>query len=195
MAALCLTWKKDSPSSTSLTRSSDLVKDAWLLGLLKKYSENNFEPAAVPDITCEGAFDDAVKGFSAVIHVASLRNLHPDPEGEDLTTIKPRDRAESILKELGRPGWKSLEDSVKGELGKNSTQGHAIQCTLQIVPLDAFRLGGTIGSAAMDFVDFRYWEIRLPADEAHCRQLRFVTLAPDDPLWGYFDYSGRQFAV
>ncbi|KAM0231263.1 hypothetical protein ACHAPO_008642 [Fusarium lateritium] len=32
--------------------------------------------------------------------------------GEDANEIEPRDKAEQLLKDLGRPGWTSLEDSI-----------------------------------------------------------------------------------
>jgi hypothetical protein len=48
-----------------------------------------------------------------------LRKHYPEktfPEnfsgGEDATEIEPRDKAEQLLKDLGRPGWTSLEDSI-----------------------------------------------------------------------------------
>lgn len=48
-----------------------------------------------------------------------LRSLDPKrkiPEnfsgGSDPNEIKPREKAEKLLKELGRPGWKSLVDTI-----------------------------------------------------------------------------------
>ncbi|CAG7557459.1 unnamed protein product [Fusarium equiseti] len=48
-----------------------------------------------------------------------LRKQYPEktfPEnfqdGEDSNEIEPRDKAEQLLKDLGRPGWTSLEDSI-----------------------------------------------------------------------------------
>jgi hypothetical protein len=32
--------------------------------------------------------------------------------GEDPNEIEPRDKAEQLLKDLGRPGWTSLEESI-----------------------------------------------------------------------------------
>lgn len=52
--------------------------------------------------------------------LAVLRKLYParnfpeDYQSErDLSEIVPRQRAESLLQELGRNGWTSLEESVK----------------------------------------------------------------------------------
>ncbi|KAJ2991089.1 hypothetical protein NUW58_g2649 [Xylaria curta] len=49
-----------------------------------------------------------------------LRNLEPDmvfPEnfsgGEDPNEIEPRHKAEQLLRDLGQPGWTSLEESVR----------------------------------------------------------------------------------
>ncbi|KAF9776780.1 hypothetical protein IL306_004976 [Fusarium sp. DS 682] len=36
--------------------------------------------------------------------------------GEDPNEIEPRDKAEQLLKDLGRPGWTSLEDSILANL-------------------------------------------------------------------------------
>lgn len=52
-----------------------------------------------------------------------LRKIEPDktfPEdfsgGEDPNEIEPRDKAEQLLRELGRPGWTTLEESIRGTL-------------------------------------------------------------------------------
>ena len=38
----------------------------------------------------------------------------PENEGQDITVVKPRDRAEGLLKSFfGRPGWTTLEESIK----------------------------------------------------------------------------------
>ncbi|POS72901.1 hypothetical protein DHEL01_v208709 [Diaporthe helianthi] len=48
-----------------------------------------------------------------------LRKAAPDRKfpdnfsgGRDLTEIKPRDKAEQLLRDLGRPGWVTLEESI-----------------------------------------------------------------------------------
>ncbi|KAH8651761.1 hypothetical protein BGZ61DRAFT_541944 [Ilyonectria robusta] len=50
-----------------------------------------------------------------------LRKIEPEktfPEnfsgGEDPNEIEPRDKAEQLLRELGRPGWTTLEESIRG---------------------------------------------------------------------------------
>ncbi|KAH7144207.1 hypothetical protein B0J13DRAFT_635165 [Dactylonectria estremocensis] len=52
-----------------------------------------------------------------------LRKIEPEktfPEnfsgGEDPNEIEPRDKAEQLLRELGRPGWTTLEESIRGTL-------------------------------------------------------------------------------
>ena len=52
-----------------------------------------------------------------------LRKIEPEkifPEnfsgGEDPNEIEPRDKAEQLLRELGRPGWTTLEESIQGTL-------------------------------------------------------------------------------
>ncbi|KAM4066442.1 NAD dependent epimerase/dehydratase family protein [Hirsutella rhossiliensis] len=59
----------------------DVAKCDWLRLLFEtKYGMDRFELLAVPDIACQGALDEAVKGVSAVIHVASILSFSPDPE-------------------------------------------------------------------------------------------------------------------
>ncbi|KAE8373966.1 hypothetical protein BDV26DRAFT_300679 [Aspergillus bertholletiae] len=60
------------------TRS--LEKNAWVSTLFnKKYGPGNFELVAVPDMVAEGAFAQAVKGVSAVVHTATIFTLDPNP--------------------------------------------------------------------------------------------------------------------
>lgn len=45
--------------------------------------------------------------------IAPARTLPADfSGGEDKTVIVPRDKAEALLKEMGRPGWTSLADTI-----------------------------------------------------------------------------------
>ncbi|OLN87542.1 Aldehyde reductase 2-like protein 4 [Colletotrichum chlorophyti] len=58
----------------------DPSKNAWLSALFdKKYGIGNFELIAAPNLMLEGALNEAVKGTSAVVHVASLVSFDPDP--------------------------------------------------------------------------------------------------------------------
>ncbi|KAI1145431.1 aldehyde reductase [Nemania diffusa] len=72
-----------------------------------------------PDVRSERifAFSEPVNGRRIL---AVLRKLYPersfpgDPnDGDDLSNIVPRKRAENLLRELGKDGWTSLEDSIK----------------------------------------------------------------------------------
>ncbi|CAN9185995.1 unnamed protein product [Alternaria alternata] len=59
----------------------DLEKSSWLVDLLeKRYGSDRFELTLVPDITREGAFEEAVKGVSAVVHVATIMTFDPNPD-------------------------------------------------------------------------------------------------------------------
>lgn len=62
-----------------------------------------------------------------------LRKHYPEktfPEnfsdGEDANEIEPRDKAEQLLKDLGRPGWNSLEDSVIATVEGVSSAGENV---------------------------------------------------------------------
>jgi NAD(P)-dependent dehydrogenase (short-subunit alcohol dehydrogenase family) len=59
----------------------DLEKSSWLVeDVFKSFADNgDFELVVVPDLAVEGAFDDAVKGMSAIAHVATVTSLSPDP--------------------------------------------------------------------------------------------------------------------
>ncbi|KAF2172123.1 hypothetical protein M409DRAFT_62921 [Zasmidium cellare ATCC 36951] len=61
------------------TRS--LEKNKWLVETFeKKYGKDAFELVEVKDMQHAGAFDKAVEGCSAVIHVATVITFDPDPE-------------------------------------------------------------------------------------------------------------------
>jgi hypothetical protein len=59
----------------------DLEKSSWLIqDVFKSYADNgDFELVFVPDLAARDAFDDAVKGISAIVHVASITTFSPDP--------------------------------------------------------------------------------------------------------------------
>ncbi|KAK7417795.1 hypothetical protein QQZ08_011491 [Neonectria magnoliae] len=58
----------------------DISKAAWLSDVFeKKYGKGAFELVAIPDMIADGAYDDAVKGVSAVAHTASIMTFEADP--------------------------------------------------------------------------------------------------------------------
>ncbi|EEU41260.1 uncharacterized protein NECHADRAFT_46394 [Fusarium vanettenii 77-13-4] len=58
----------------------DTAKNTWVSNLFeKKYGKGSFELVSVPNMTVDGALDEGVKGVSALIHVATVVNLSPDP--------------------------------------------------------------------------------------------------------------------
>ncbi|KAJ5679526.1 hypothetical protein N7462_007770 [Penicillium macrosclerotiorum] len=60
------------------TRS--LEKNAWVSTLFnQKYGSGNFELVAVADMGASGAFIEAVKGVSVVVHSATIFSLDPNP--------------------------------------------------------------------------------------------------------------------
>ncbi|KAI0023480.1 aldehyde reductase [Xylariomycetidae sp. FL0641] len=60
------------------TRSPE--KNAWLKDLFdRKYGPGNFEFAEVADMSVDGAFTEAVKGVSAVVHTATNYTMNPNP--------------------------------------------------------------------------------------------------------------------
>ncbi|KAL6907336.1 hypothetical protein GGI43DRAFT_431388 [Trichoderma evansii] len=59
----------------------DIEKAEWLVNdVLNDYVDTaSFELCRVPDIAANHAFDEAIKGVSAVAHVASIMTMDPDP--------------------------------------------------------------------------------------------------------------------
>lgn len=71
-----------------------------------------------PDVKDERIFGFAGRfSFDDIIQV--FRNNEPEKKfidnfngGSDPTEVEPRARAEQLLRDLGQPGWASLEESV-----------------------------------------------------------------------------------
>ncbi|KAJ5606603.1 hypothetical protein N7510_009384 [Penicillium lagena] len=85
----------------------DLVRAAWLNNLFKSYAERNeFELCLVPDLAVDHAFDDAVKGMSAIAHVATITSFDPDPHNvippavKGVRSIMEAALTEPMVKEL-----------------------------------------------------------------------------------------------
>lgn len=59
----------------------DVQQSSWLLeDRFKPYAENGaLELVAVPDFSVAGAFDQAIKGVAAVLHIAYVTRIVPDP--------------------------------------------------------------------------------------------------------------------
>jgi nucleoside-diphosphate-sugar epimerase len=86
----------------------DLSKTQWLVqDVFKSYADNgDFELALVPDLAADHAFDEAIKGISAIAHVASIVNFDPDPNIVVTGTVAG---TSSILEAaLSEPSVKSL---------------------------------------------------------------------------------------
>ncbi|KFY30455.1 hypothetical protein V493_01899 [Pseudogymnoascus sp. VKM F-4281 (FW-2241)] len=67
----------------------DLEKSSWLVqDVFKSYADNgDLELVVVPELAATGAFDDAIKGVSAIVHTASIVNFSPDPNEVITQTI------------------------------------------------------------------------------------------------------------
>ncbi|KAF6823073.1 aldehyde reductase protein [Colletotrichum plurivorum] len=56
------------------------AKNTWITSLFDcKYGAGNFELVSVPDMEVPNAFDEAVRGVSAVVHTATNFTMSPDP--------------------------------------------------------------------------------------------------------------------
>jgi nucleoside-diphosphate-sugar epimerase len=67
----------------------DIAQSAWLLeGTFKKYAENgHLELVSVPDLGAPGAYNEATKGVSAILHTAYVTRIVPDPNEVITPTI------------------------------------------------------------------------------------------------------------
>ncbi|KAM0552662.1 hypothetical protein ACHAPJ_007759 [Fusarium lateritium] len=67
----------------------DVNKASWLVeGPFKSYAENGtFELVEVPDMGADRAFDEAIKGVAAILHIAYVTNIVPDPNQVITPTI------------------------------------------------------------------------------------------------------------
>lgn len=80
----------------------DVAQSAWLLeGRFKTYAEKGaLELVAVPDLGIDGVFDEAVKGVAAILHVAYVTRIVPDPNEVITPTVAGiRSIMNSALKE------------------------------------------------------------------------------------------------
>jgi nucleoside-diphosphate-sugar epimerase len=59
----------------------DIKQAAWLLEAhFKTYADNGYlELVSVPDLGVDGAYDAAVKGVAAILHIAYVTKIVPDP--------------------------------------------------------------------------------------------------------------------
>ncbi|KJZ74984.1 hypothetical protein HIM_05470 [Hirsutella minnesotensis 3608] len=58
----------------------DVAKSEWMHSHFETaYGKGRFDLVAVSDVSAEGALSDAIKGVSAVVHVASNLSFSPDP--------------------------------------------------------------------------------------------------------------------
>jgi len=86
----------------------DIEQASWLKDdLFPTYSQSGaFEIVEVPDLAPLGAFDEAVKGTSGVVHIATVANMSPNPYEVIPQTVQGALNAiESAAKE---PGVKSF---------------------------------------------------------------------------------------
>lgn len=68
----------------------DVSKAPWLkTSLFKSQTEAGFfEVASVPDLAAPGVFDQAMKGVSAVLHVATISSYDGDPNNAITPTVE-----------------------------------------------------------------------------------------------------------
>lgn len=80
----------------------NVEQSAWLLeGRFKTYAENGcLELVSVPNLGVEGAYDAAVKGVAAILHIAYVTRIVPDPNDVITPTVAGvRSIMESAIRE------------------------------------------------------------------------------------------------
>lgn len=96
----------------------DASKGSWLADLLSEYARTgSFELVSVPDHDVPGAFGEVIKGVSAVVHIAVVFNLDPDPNNSIPASST---RIQSILRAA------AVEPSVKRFIYTSSTFAHVM---------------------------------------------------------------------
>ena len=111
----------------------DVEQSAWLLeGRFKNYAENGFlELVSVPNLGVNGAYDAAVKGVAAILHIAYVSRIVPDPNEvitptvAGLRSIMDSAIRESSVKEVVFTGSALAASSLtqgidNGTVGQNS---------------------------------------------------------------------------
>ena len=93
--------------------------------LWAKYGSSNYETVIVPDMSVDGAFDEAVNGVSAVVHVASVLSFDKDPNNVvpqtvagTMTALKAAAKEESVKR------FVYTSSSVAATLPKPNTKFH-----------------------------------------------------------------------
>ncbi|KAI1089874.1 aldehyde reductase [Rostrohypoxylon terebratum] len=109
----------------------NISRDQWLTGHFEeKYGSGKFELAEVPDMLADGAFDEALKGVSGLIHAATPVLMSPDPNA----IIRPVEAAVTRILEAAakEPGVKRvvLTSSSSACTTLNGTQVFAINSDL-----------------------------------------------------------------
>ena len=118
--------KQGHPSTSALVAELFKGNTTYLGGITPQYFVDVVDDALlhVAAVVHPGVKSERIFAFAEPINansvLAVLRKLYPtkdfpaDYQSErDLSEIVPRQRAEDLLKELGRNGWTSLEESVK----------------------------------------------------------------------------------
>ncbi|KAI1817709.1 putative aldehyde reductase 2 [Poronia punctata] len=84
----------------------DVEQSSWLLeGRFKTYAETGYlDLVSVPDLGADGAYDAAVKGVAAILHIAYISRIVPDPNDVITPSVAG---VQSIMNSAMR------EDSVK----------------------------------------------------------------------------------
>ncbi|KAF9873927.1 aldehyde reductase [Colletotrichum karsti] len=67
----------------------NIEKNAWLSNYFDKtYGKDKLTLFSVPDMTADNAYDEAAKGVSAIVHVASVLSFDPDASKVVPTAVK-----------------------------------------------------------------------------------------------------------
>ena len=125
----------------------DIEQSSWLLGRrFKPYAENGaLELVAVLDFSIDRAFDEAIKGIAAILHIAYVANIVPDPN--DVITPSVAGVHSIINSAMKEPSVKRIvftssalaasplkQDGDNGTIDRNSWNDAALEAAWALPP-------------------------------------------------------------
>jgi nucleoside-diphosphate-sugar epimerase len=142
--------------------------DGLLAALPEAAAQGLLEIAEVPDITAAGAFDEAIKGVTAVAHLATPVSFYfTDPDYVIRTAVEgARSILESAAKEAGLKHFVFMS-SVVAVLSETKPQGHVFTeadwnetAPGTVAELGAKTPGRTIYAASKTLAEREFWKFK-----------------------------------
>lgn len=130
----------------------DPAQSTWLLeGRFQSFADTGaIELVSVPDLGADGAYDEAIKGVSAILHTAYVTNVVPDPNEvitplvNSITSVMRAATQEPLVKEVVFTGSALNSSPLKGGVdngvvGRDSWNDGVLEAAWAPPPYDASR--------------------------------------------------------